>query len=56
MFLLPSKFAGSSKFWLKLCVMHGGDVHSTWISQNIHIRILLIWYQFKKEIYVYKMV
>ena len=26
MFLLPSKFAGSSKFWLKFCRTHGGYV------------------------------
>ena len=37
MFLLPSKFAGSSKFWLEFCGTHGGDVHSTWISQYIDV-------------------
>ena len=33
MFVLLSKFAGSSKIWLNFCGTHGGGVGSTLISQ-----------------------
>ena len=49
MLLLPSKFAGSSKFWLKFCGTHGGDGHSTWISQNIQIRFYKLGISLKRR-------